>query len=149
MSSDFDELQEMVMADAHEVYSDTVIDHAMQPRNIGEIRDPSGFARITGPCGDTMEMWIKVSNDVITSVRFMTDGCGPSIASGSMVTEIAKGKNINEVLRIDQDDVMSSLGGLPEESEHCALLAASTIKAAIRDHMAIKREPWKRAYRKY
>lgn len=149
MSSDFDELQEMVMADAHEIYSDTVIDHAMQPRNIGEIRDASGFARITGPCGDTMEMWVRVSNDVITGVRFMTDGCGPSIASGSMVTEMVKGKNINGVLEIDQDDVLSSLGGLPEESEHCALLAASTIKAAIRDYMAIKREPWRKNYRKY
>ena len=138
MLSDFDELQEMVIADAHEIYSDTVIYHAMQPRNIGEIRDASGFARVTGPCGDSMEMWIKVSNDAIDSARFMTDGCGSSTASGSMVTEMVKDKNISEAFKITQDDVLSSPGGLPEESEHCALLAICTIKAAIENYETIK-----------
>jgi len=148
MSSELDELQEMVMADARKVYSDTVIDHAMNPRNVGDIPDADGFARVTGPCGDTMEIWLKVKNGNIGKATFFTDGCGPSIASGSMVTETIKGKSITNVQKITQRDVLDTLGGLPEESEHCALLAVNTLKAAIRDYMAMKREPWKKAYRR-
>jgi len=149
MSSEMDELQKLVMADIRKIYSDTVIDHAMNPRNLGDIQDADGFARVTGPCGDTMEIWLKVKNDTVGQATFLTDGCGPSIASGSMVTEMAKGKSITEAQKITQHDVLDAFGGLPEESEHCALLAANTLKAAIRDYMAMKREPWKKAYRKY
>ena len=149
MSAEFDELQELMTADARSVYSDTVINHAMNPRNAGILQDADGFARVTGPCGDTMEIWLKVKNDTVVGVTFMTDGCGPSIASGSIATEIAKGNSIDELQRISQQDILDALDGLPQESEHCALLAANTIKAAIRDYMAMKREPWKKAYRKY
>jgi nitrogen fixation NifU-like protein len=149
MTSEMEELQKLVMADARKVYSDTVIDHAMNPRNLGEIQDADGFARVTGPCGDTMEIWLKVRDGNIGQAAFFTDGCGPSIASGSMVTEMVKGKSITEAQKITQRDVLDALGGLPEESEHCALLAANTLKAAIRDYMAMEREPWKKAYRKY
>jgi len=148
MSNEFDELQELVMADARKVYSDTVIDHAMNPRNVGDMPDADGFARVTGPCGDTMEIWLKVKNGNIGKATFFTDGCGPSIASGSMVTETVKGKSITDTQKITQRDVLDTLGGLPEESEHCALLAVNTLKAAIRDYMAMKREPWKKAYRR-
>ena len=147
MSSELDELQQMIIADARKVYSDTVIDHAMNPRNVGIMQDTDGFARVTGPCGDTMEIWIRVMSDIVTSATFMTDGCGPSIASGSMVTEIVKRKSIHEGQRITQRDVLAALGGLPEESEHCALLAANTLRAAIKEYLAMKREPWKRVYR--
>jgi nitrogen fixation NifU-like protein len=147
--TEFDELQELVLADARNVYSDTVLDHAMNPRNLGEIQDADGFARVTGPCGDTMEIWLKVKNDRIDRASFFTDGCGTSIASGSMVTEMVKGKSITEARKITRCDVLDALGGLPEESEHCALLAANTLKAAVRDCMAMKREPWRKAYRKY
>jgi nitrogen fixation NifU-like protein len=149
MSTEFEELQELVSADARDVYSETVIEHAMNPRNAGIMQDADGFARVTGPCGDTMEIWLRVTNDTITGVTFMTDGCGTSIASGSMVTEMAKNKSTDEAQRINQQDILDALDGLPQESEHCALLAANTLKAAIRDYMAMKREPWKRAYRKY
>ena len=148
MSSELDDLQAMVMADARQIYSETVIDHAMNPRNLGEMADNDGFARVTGPCGDTMEMWLKVTDGMIIQATFYTDGCGTSIASGSMVTEMAKGKSIIEAQKISQQNVLDALGGLPDESEHCALLAANTLKAAIRDYIAMKREPWKRAYRK-
>ncbi len=148
MPEELDGLQELIMGDARRVFSETVIDHAMNPRNAGEMEDADGFARITGPCGDTMEIWVKVSNDAIVRSNFMTDGCGTSIASGSMVTEVAKGKDLSEALKISQQDVLDALGGLPEESQHCALLAAITLKAAIRDYMAMKKEPWKKAYRK-
>ena len=149
MTSKFDELQELIIADARKIYSETVINHFMNPRNLGDMDDADGFAKVTGPCGDTMELWLKVKNGTIAHATFMTDGCGTSIASGSMVTEIAKGKSVSEARKISQQDVLSALGGLPEESEHCALLAANTLKEAMRDYIAMKKEPWKRAYRKH
>ncbi len=149
MTSEFDELQELVKTEMRKVYSETTIDHAMNPRNVGDIQNADGFARVTGPCGDTMEIWLKVNTGTIANAAFTTDGCGPSIASGSMVTEIAKGKNVSEARKISQQYVLSALGGLPEESEHCALLAANTLKEAIRDYLAMKKEPWKRAYRQH
>ena len=149
MSAEFEDLQQLVSADARSIYSETVIDHAMNPRNAGVMADADGFARVTGPCGDTMEIWLKVKNDIVVGISFMTDGCGTSIAAGSMVTEISRGKGIDEAQRTSQQDVLDALDGLPEDSEHCALLAANTLKAAIRDYLAMKREPWKKAYRKF
>lgn len=149
MSPELDDLQAMVMADARQIYSETVIEHAMNPRNLGEMADNDGFARVTGPCGDTMEIWLKVIDGIIIKATFYTDGCGTSIASGSMVTEIAKGKSITEAQKINRRNVLDALGGLPDESEHCALLAANTLREAVRDYITMKREPWKRASRKY
>jgi len=149
MSSELDDLEAIVMEEARNVYSETVIDHAMNPRNVGDMPDADGFGRVSGSCGDIMEIWLKVSGDTIINTGFMTDGCGTSIASGSMVTEMAKGKSISEVQKIGQQDILNALGGLPDESKHCALLAANTLKEAIRDYLAMKKEPWKRAYRKY
>lgn len=146
MSSEPDDTQEIVMADARKIYSEMVIDHAIHPRNLGAVQNADGFARVTGSCGDTMEVWLMVKSNTITDIYFMTDGCGTSIASGSMVTELAKRKNIIEAIKISQQDVLDALGGLPEESRHCALLAANTLKAAIRDYLAIQKEPWKKAY---
>ena len=149
MTSDWEAFQELVKAEMRKVYSETAIEHAMNPRNMGNMDNTDGFARTTGPCGDTMEIWLKVRNNIITEATFMTDGCGTSIASGSMVTEIARGKSVGEVRKISQQDILNALGGLPEESEHCALLAANTLKAAIKDYLAFKNEPWKRAYKRY
>jgi nitrogen fixation NifU-like protein len=149
MSSELDDLQALVMADARKIYSETVIDHAMNPRNLGTMSDADGFARVTGPCGDMMEAWLKVNNNTIIDINFMTDGCGTSIASGSMMTELARGKSIGEATKISQRDILAALGGLPEESEHCALLSANTLKTATMDYMALQKEPWKKAYRKY
>ena len=149
MTSEFDELQKLILEDARKIYSETTIDHFMSPRNLGDMSDADGFGKVTGSCGDTMEIWLKVNSGTIADASFMTDGCGTSIASGSMVTELAKGRSVSEARRISQQDVLSALGGLPKESEHCALLAADTLKEAIRDYMAMEREPWKRAYRKH
>jgi len=148
VTSEFDELQKLVLEDAKKIYSETTIDYFMNPRNLGEMDNADGFARIKGPCGDTMEIWLKVKNGVIASASFMTDGCGTSIASGSIVTELVREKSIGEALKISQQDVLDALGGLPEESKHCALLAADTLKKAVRDYLAIKREPWRKSYRK-
>ncbi len=149
MTSAWEQFEELIKAEMRKIYSETAIDHSMNPRNIGGIEDADGFAKVTGSCGDTMELWLKVKNGTVADASFMTDGCGTSIASGSMVTEMAKGKSISELRKISQQDVLSALGGLPDESEHCALLAANTLKEAIRDYLAMKKEPWKRAYRKH
>ncbi len=149
MTTEWERLEELVKAEMRKVYSETAIDHAMNPRNLGDMENADGLAKVTGPCGDTMEIWLRVKNDIISGATFRTDGCGTSLASGSMVTELAKGKSIAEAQRLSQQDVLTALGGLPEESQHCALLAANTLKAAIKDYLAMKKEPWKRAYRKH
>ena len=149
MTSSWDKFQELIKQEMRKIYSEAVIEHSMNPRNLGDLEDADGFARVTGSCGDTMSMWLKVKDGAISNVSFMTDGCGTTIASGSMVTEMAKGRSISEAQKIAQRDVLNALGGLPQESEHRALLAADTLKAATKDYLAMKREPWKRAYRKY
>jgi nitrogen fixation NifU-like protein len=143
----FRELEQSVMEEMRKVYSEKTIDHFLNPRNLGEIPAPDGFSRITGPCGDTMEISLKVIDGKVMNTSFWTDGCGTSIASGSMVTELAKGKGVSEALKITQQDVLDALGGLPEESVHCALLAANTLREALKDYLASNNEPWKRAYR--
>ena len=149
MTSEFDELEEQIMEDIRRIYTETVIDHAQNPRNVGDMPEADGFAKITGPCGDTMEIWLKVRDDKVDKTTFWTDGCGPSIACGSMVTEIATNKRVAELQGISQEVVLEALGGLPEDHKHCALLAANTLKEAARDYLSYKREPWKRAYRKH
>ena len=149
MASDWDSLQEMVIAGMRKVYSETVIDYAMNPRNLGRLDDADGFARVTGSCGDTMEMWLKVRDNTITGATFLTDGCATTVVAGGMITELARGKSVAQALKISQLDVLNALGGLPEESHHCALLAANTMKEAVRDYLALKNEPWKKAYKKY
>jgi len=148
MTSSWEKYEELIKDEMKKFYSETTIDHAMNPRNIGNLKDADGFAKVTGPCGDTMEIWLKVRNGTVSDAGFMTDGCGTTIASGSMVTELAKGKSVSQALRIGQEDVLFALDGLPEESKHCALLATNTLKAAVKDYLAVKKEPWKRIYRK-
>jgi len=149
MASAWEQLQELVINEMRENYSEIVVDHVMNPRNVGNMDDASGFARITGPCGDTVEIWLKVVDAIITESTFMTDGCGTTIAAGSIVTELAKGKTVIQAHKISQQDVLSALGGLPEESQHCALLAANTLREAIKDYLAFKNEPWKRMYKRH
>jgi len=130
------------------LYSQTVVDHAMNPRNVGAIQTADGYGSVTGPCGDTVEIWLDVKDDTIVKASFMTDGCGTTIAAASMVTELVKGKSIIQTLKISQDDLLCALDGLPEENKHCALLAANTMKAAAEDYLALKKEPWRRTYRR-
>jgi len=149
MTSSWEKFEELIKQEMRKIYSEATIDHSMNPRNVGDLEDADGFAKVTGPCGDTMEIWLRVKNSAISDASFMTDGCGTTIASGSIVTELAKGKSVGEAHKISREDVLNALGGLPEESEHCALLAANTLKAAIRDYLAMQKEPWKKAYHKH
>jgi len=117
-----------------ESLSPAVVDHGDNPRNYGPLDSFNGHARITGPCGDTMEFWLHVENGRIDRIGFTTTGCGTSRAAGSMATELAVGKSLAEAGNIAQADILTALGGLPPDSEHCALLASNTLKAAVEDY---------------
>jgi nitrogen fixation NifU-like protein len=149
MTSAWEKFQEQIKVKMREIYSEIVVEHSLNPRNLGSFPDADGYAQITGPCGDTMEIWLKVNGNIIVKAGFTTDGCGTTIASGSMVTDMAKDRSLTEAQRIGQQDVLDALGGLPKESEHCALLAANTLREAVRDYIVMQKEPWKKAYRQY
>jgi nitrogen fixation protein NifU and related proteins len=114
--------------------SSTVAKRFDDPCNYGRPRRYNAHARITGPCGDTMEFWLEIENEHVVLAGFTTTGCGPSRAAGSMATELVWGRPVAEAEQLEQSDVLDALAGLPSESEHCALLAANTLKAAIEDH---------------
>jgi nitrogen fixation NifU-like protein len=130
-------------------YSEIVIDHWLNPRNLRtrNRKECDGFSDwFTGPCGDSMEICLKVRNDIIWNATFVSDICIGAVASGSMLTEMVKGKSLREALRISSGDILSKLGGLPEQFIHCAELAKNTLNLAINDYREFAREPWKRAY---
>jgi nitrogen fixation NifU-like protein len=131
-----DDLQKKIIADIKKTYSTVVIEHWQRPRNWGIMNDADAYGKITGPCGDTMEISLKIQNNIIMKCTFDTDGCGPSISCGSIVTEMATGKHIDQARKINQKTVLQFCGGLPEESEHCALLASSTLQMALAKWLA-------------
>ena len=108
-------------------------DHANAPRNNGPLKTFSGHARITGPCGDTMDFWVLVLKGKVERCSFITDGCSHSLACGSMATCLAQGKTLAEAGAIGRQDILDALGDLPDEGEHCALLSANTLHAALKD----------------
>lgn len=117
------------------MYSEKVMELFMNPKNAGKIEDADGIGEVGNPqCGDIMKIYIKVENDVITDIKFETFGCASAIASSSMVTEMVKGKTIDEALKVTNKDVLEELGGLPPQKIHCSLLAEEGIKAAIEDY---------------
>ncbi len=116
-------------------YSKEVIDHYENPRNVGEIENPSGVGTVGNPaCGDVMKLTIRVEDGRIVDARFKTFGCGAAIATSSMVTELVKGKTIEEALQISNQTVTKALGGLPKVKMHCSVLAEDALKAAILDY---------------
>lgn len=116
-------------------YSEKVMDHFRNPRNVGEIADADGIGEVgNAKCGDIMRMYIKVKDNVITDVKFMTFGCGSAIATSSMATELVKGKTLDEALTLTNQAVVEALDGLPPHKIHCSVLAEEAIKAAIKDY---------------
>ena len=116
-------------------YSDKVMDHFMNPRNMGEIEDADGVGEVGNPaCGDVMKLFLKIEGDKIVDVKFKTFGCGAAIASSSMTTELIKGKTIDEALKLSNQAVAEALGGLPPAKEHCSVLAEDAMKAALEDY---------------
>lgn len=117
------------------MYSEKVIELFMNPKNAGRIDNPDGIGQVGNPqCGDIMKIYIKVKDDRIEDISFETFGCASAIASSSMVTEMVKGKTLDEALKVSNKDVMEELGGLPPQKIHCSLLAEEGIKAAIEDY---------------
>ncbi len=147
LDSYVEEIREQLARQAEEQYSETVLRHWRQPQNPGAMDNPDGHACITGPCGDTMELFLRVRERRVVDASFRTDGCTPSVVSGSMAVELALGKTITEVMTISQDNILAGLGGLPEESRHCALLASRTLRQAAMDFLDTDKQPWKKAYR--
>jgi nitrogen fixation protein NifU and related proteins len=135
------EIQRMIIEDARRKYSETVVDHWMHPRHPYAMDHADGHARVKGPCGDTMEIFLRVRDDKIEEASFVTDGCITSIAAGSMAVEMAGGIDLAAARALSEDDILDTLGGLPEESRHCALLAANTLRAAVDDHRLSEQEP--------
>ena len=117
------------------LYTETVMDHFTHPRNVGEIPDADGVGEVgNAKCGDIMKMYLKIKDDRIEDVKFETFGCGSAIASSSMATELIKGKTIEEALAVTNKQVVDALGGLPAYKLHCSVLAAESIKAAVKNY---------------
>ena len=111
------------------------MDHFTNPRNVGDVENPDGIGEVGNPtCGDMMRITIKVDNNIITDIKFKTFGCGAAIATSSMVTELVKGKSLEEALDVSNKEVADELGGLPKVKMHCSVLAEDGIKAAVEDY---------------
>ena len=132
------------MPDVWSLYSEKVMEHFRNPRNVGEIENPDGIGHVGNPvCGDIMELYIKVNGGIIVDAKFKTFGCGAAIATSSMVTEMVKGKRIEEALKISNKAVAEALDGLPPVKMHCSVLAEEALKSAIEDylgHQKLKRQ---------
>jgi len=133
--TDFDclmaELQRQIIEQARALYSAKVIEEFYNPKNLGRMSVPDARGIVHGWCGDTMEVYLRLNGDRIREVAFMTDGCGPTVACGSMLTTMARGMSLEEAGQITPQDLLAALDGLPEENLHCAELAVSTLREAI------------------
>jgi len=118
-----------------DMYTEKVLDHFRNPRNMGEIKNPDGTGKVGNPtCGDVMVIYIKVKDNKIDDIKFQTFGCVAAVASSSIATELIKGKTLDEAMKLTRDDVSKELGGLPAIKMHCSNLAADALKAAIENY---------------
>jgi len=116
-------------------YNEKVMDHFMNPRNVGEIPDANGIGTVGNPvCGDVMKMFLKIENNIIIDIKFKTFGCGAALATSSMVTEMVKGKSIEDALKVTNQAVAEALGGLPPKKLHCSVLAEEALRSALKDY---------------
>ena len=143
-----DEMQASIIEDTQKIYSEKVIEKWMSPTRMGEIEKPHGYGKVKGPCGDTIKIFLRIYDGKITDAMFVADGCATTIAAGSMACELVIGKNITDAFKINKEVILENLGGLPEESIHCALLASNTLKEALTDYLTSKDEPWRRFYKR-
>ncbi len=121
-------------------YTDKVLEHFRNPKNVGVMKNPDGVGKVTSPvCGDIMELYIKVKDEKIIDVKFQTFGCAAAVASSSVLTEMIKGKTIEEALEITNKRIIDALGGLPKEKLHCSILAEDGAKKAIEDYLRRKK----------
>ena len=120
-------------------FSDQVLDYGSNPRNYGTMDKPDGYAKVTGPCGDTVEIFLRIRDEMLENICYTTDGCMTSHAAVSAATVLALGKPVRECIRINQSAILEHLGGMPEDSQHCALLAAKTFQKALRNYTVGKK----------
>lgn len=124
------------MTDPWSLYNDKVMEHFRNPRNVGEMENPDGVGRVGDPiCGDVMELYIKVKDGIIVDAKFKTFGCAAAIATSSMVTDMVKGKSVEEALKISNKAVVEALNGLPPAKVHCSVLAEDALRAAIENYL--------------
>jgi nitrogen fixation protein NifU and related proteins len=128
------------MSDTYTLYNDTVMEHFMNPRNMGDIKDADGVGEVgAAACGDIMKISLRIKDGKIEDARFKTFGCGSAIASSSMATELIKGRTIDEAMNFSNQEVVDALGGLPPVKIHCSVLAEEALKAALEDY--VKKHP--------
>ena len=128
------ELQEKIYDDTIRDYGQKAFERWRNPLYQYPMENPDGYSRITGPCGDTMEIFLRFDKGKVSEASFQTDGCGPSIVCGSLAAELALGRRLDEMRKITDETILEATGGLPEESQHCALLAANTLQEAINNY---------------
>ncbi len=131
MADNIEEIVKSLQDTVSEGYSQKLKDELFDPKNIGKIENPDSHVRITGVCGDTVEIYLAIKEGRINDIKFMTDGCGATIVCASYVTRTVKGKSIEEALRIKPEDVDRYFEGLPKENKHCAMLSVITLRAAL------------------
>ena len=130
------------------MYTETVMDHFTNPRNVGKIALADGVGMVgDAGCGDQLTVYVKISRGTIQDIRFLVYGCAASIATSSMTTVLAKGKTLEDALKITEDDIINALGGLPEEKHHCSNLGVGALKAAIQDYQMKKPLSWFQKFR--
>ena len=144
MSFDFESAIDTVQVsgteDTRKIHSEKVIEKWMRTAHMGEMEESHGYGKVKGPCGDTIKIFLKIHDEKITDATFVTDGCAATIAAGSMACELVIGKNIKDVLTINQELILENLGGLPQGRIHCALLASNTLKEALTDYLTYMNE---------
>ena len=128
-------MEEYLQNDFLKAFSDKFKVELLNPQNIGRIDNPDCFVRVTGVCGDIIEMYLSVANDKITDIKFLTNGCGATVACSSYATRISKGKTIKNAFRIKPKDINNYFEGLPNEHKHCAKLAVITLKALLKEYL--------------
>jgi nitrogen fixation NifU-like protein len=129
------QLQADIYADAEKTYGPVVFERWRRPLYMGSLDRPDGYGRVTGSCGDTMQIFLKFENDRVQQASFITDGCGTSTVCGSFAAELSLAKTPDDIVEITGDTILKILGDLPEEERHCAFLAAETLQAAVADYL--------------
>ncbi len=130
------------------IYSETTVEHIVHPCNTEPIPNPEGYAENKTSDRESMKIWLRVRNDVVADSGFWTNGCAATIACGSMVTELVKGKTVTEAMAITAGDIARALVNLPEGNFHCAEFAAGTLRIALNDCLSTQQQPWKKLYRR-
>jgi nitrogen fixation protein NifU and related proteins len=141
-------LEQSLSESLRKIYSETVVDHILNPRNERSIPIPDGFAACTSGCGETMKIWLKIANGQVMQTGFWTDGCAATIACGSMTTDLIIGRSVMQAFALSTQDIVDALMGMPQGNLHCAELAVNTLRSALKDHLVMDQQPWKKLYRR-